>query len=61
MRHNRQNNHVIVPTEATILEEFKKKNVKAKRIILHTIKDHVNPHVARKTNSFEMWASLTKL
>jgi hypothetical protein len=35
--------------------------VKAKRTILDTIKDHVIPHVAGKTNVFEMWASLTKL
>jgi hypothetical protein len=43
------------------LAAFNKKNVKAKRTILDTIKDHVIPHVAGKTNVFEMWASLTKL
>jgi hypothetical protein len=44
---NTQNNLVIVPTDATLLEKFKKKNVKAKRIILDAIKDHVIPHVAK--------------
>jgi hypothetical protein len=33
------------------LEKFKKKNVKAKRIILDAIKDHVIPHVAGKLNA----------
>jgi hypothetical protein len=42
-------------------QHSKKKNVKAKRIILDAIKDHVIPHVAGKANAFEMWASLTKL
>ena len=46
-----QNNLVIVPTDATLLEKFKKKNVKAKMIILDEIKDHVIPHVAEKQNA----------
>jgi hypothetical protein len=46
-----QNNLVIVPIDATLLEKFKKKNVKAKRIILDEIKDHVIPHVAKKQNA----------
>jgi hypothetical protein len=46
-----QNNLVIVPTDETLLEKFKKKNVKAKRIILDEIKDHDIPHVAEKQNA----------
>ena len=30
-------------------------------MILDAIKDHVIPHVAGKSNAFDMWASLTKL
>jgi hypothetical protein len=48
---NTQNNIVIFPTNATLLEKFKNKNVKAKRIILDAIKDHVIPHVAGKQNA----------
>jgi hypothetical protein len=58
---NTQKNLVTVPIDATLLATFKKKNVKAKRIILDAIKDHVIPRVAGKTNTFEMWAYLTKL
>jgi hypothetical protein len=58
---NTQSNPVTVPTTATLLATFQKKNVKAKRIILDAIKDHVIPHVAGKTNAYEMWASFTKL
>jgi hypothetical protein len=48
---NTQNNIFIVPTDATLLSKFKKKNVKAKRIILDAIKDHVIPHVVGKLNA----------
>jgi hypothetical protein len=44
---NTQSNPIIVPIDATLLT-FQKKNVKAKRIILDAIKDHVIPHVAGK-------------
>jgi hypothetical protein len=54
-------NHVTVPTDATLLDAYTKKNIKAKRIILDSIKDHVIPHVTGKSNSYEMWESLTKL
>jgi hypothetical protein len=52
---NTQKNPVTVPTDATLLTAFQKKNVKAKRTILDVIKDHVIPHVAGKTNAFTMW------
>ena len=43
---------VVVPTDPTLLAEFKKKNIKAKRIILDSVKDHIIAHVARKDNAF---------
>ena len=52
---------VTLPTDPTLLAEYNKKNVKAKRIILDAIKDHVIPHVTGKKNAFEMCASLTEL
>ena len=51
---NSQTNPVTVPTDATLLAAYTKKNVKAKRIILDAIKDHVIPHVTRKSNAYEM-------
>jgi hypothetical protein len=56
-----QTNPVMMPTNATLLEAYTKENIKTKRIILDAIKDHVIPHVTRKTNAYEMWESLTKL
>jgi hypothetical protein len=58
---NTQTNPMTVPTYATLLAAYTKKNIKAKRIILDSIKDHVIPHVTRKSNAYEMWDSLTKL
>ena len=58
---NTQLNPITVLTDATLLDDFQKNNVKAKRIILDAIKDHVIPHIAGKSNAFEMWTSLTKL
>jgi hypothetical protein len=58
---NSQTNHVMVPTDVTLLKAYTKKNIKAKRIIIDAIKDHVIPHVTGKTNAYEMWESLTKL
>jgi hypothetical protein len=52
---------VVVPTDATLLVAYNKKSIKAKRFILDAIKDHLIPHVTRKTNAYEMWESLTKL
>jgi hypothetical protein len=56
-----QTNHVMVHTYATLLAAYTKKNIKAKRIILDAIKDHVIPNVTGKSNAHEMSHSLTKL
>lgn len=52
---------IVLPTDPIALVYFKKENVKAKRIILDVVKDHVIPHVSGKENSFQMWESLRKL
>jgi hypothetical protein len=58
---NLQTNLVTMPTDATLFAAYTKKDIKAKRIILDAIKDHVIPHVIKKSNAYEMWESLTKL
>jgi hypothetical protein len=58
---NTQTSSMTVPADATLLAAYTKKNIKAKRIILDAIKDHVIPHVTGKSNAYEMWDSLTKL
>jgi hypothetical protein len=58
---NSTTNPVNVPTDATLLATYTKKSIKAKRIILDAIKDHLIPHVTGKVNAYEMWESLTKL
>ena len=35
--------------------------IKARRLILDGIKDHVIPHVRGKDHAYEMWAALTNL
>ena len=51
----------VVPTDPISLTEFKKKNIKAKRIILDSMKDHIIPHVAGRDYAFQMWESLSNL
>ena len=58
---NTTQNPVVVPADPVQLAEFNKKNAKAKRLILKEIKDHVIPHVRRKTYAHEMWTTLTSL
>lgn len=52
---------VVVPTDLVSLVEFKKKNIKAKRIILDSVKDHIIPHVVGRDFAFQMWESLNNL
>jgi hypothetical protein len=61
MGHCEQHKRIMLPIDATLLAAYTKKNIKAKRIILDAIKDHVIPHVTGKANAYEMWGSLTKL
>ena len=52
---------VVVPTVAADLTAFNKKDVKAMRIILDAIKDHVVPHVSNLDHAFKMWNALTDM
>ena len=46
--------HVVPPTDAVLLAEFRKRNIKAKRTILDAVKDHIIPHVSGKDFAFQM-------
>jgi len=59
MVHTSQN-PVVVPTNATQLTAYNKKN-KGKRLILDGVKDHCILHVRGKSNAHEMWTSLSNL
>ena len=50
-----------IPTDVTLLAEFKKLNAKAKRLILDGIRDHIIPHVRGKDYAHDMWAALISL
>ena len=43
---------VVVPTDPVSLAEFKKKNIKVKRIILDSVKEYIIPHVAGRDSLF---------
>jgi hypothetical protein len=55
--------HVVVPpaTAPILLEEFRKRNNKEKRMICDSVRDHIIPHLTGKYWAYEMWASLCKL
>ena len=61
--HNTTTNPIGVPpsTDATTLIAFNKKDIKARRIILDAVKDHVIPHILSKAHGFQMWDALTGL
>jgi hypothetical protein len=54
---------VVVPptTIPILLAYFRKRNNKPKRMICDSVRDHIIPHLTRKSWAFEMWASLCKL
>ena len=52
---------IVLPTNADELAAYKKSSIKAKRLILNGVEDHVIPHVRGKDNAFEVWAALTSL
>ena len=49
------------PINATTLVAHKRKDMKAKRIVLDGVKDHVVPHLSGKKTAREMWEALAKL
>jgi len=54
-------NTVVVPTNATQMAEYNKRNNKGKRLILDGVKDHCIPHVRGKSNAHDMWTILSNL
>lgn len=52
---------VTLPTNPILLSQFKKKNMRAKRIILDLVKDHIIPHLSGKGYAYQMWESLSNL
>ena len=60
---NTTTNPVTIPasTDTTLLAAFDEKDIKAMRIILDAVKDHVIPHISAKDHAHEMWSALTKL
>ena len=56
---NTTTNPVTVPANVTTEAAFDKKDIKAKRIILDAIKDHVIPHISGKDHAHQMWTALT--
>jgi hypothetical protein len=48
-------------TDPHKLTTHKKKEVKAKRVLLESVKDHLNPHIVEKTYAREMYVSLVVL
>ena len=63
MVHNTTTNPIAIPptTDAAALTTFNNKDIKARRIILDAVKDHVIPHISSKTRKFQMWDALTSL
>ena len=62
MVHNTTAVPIVIPptTNAAALTAFNK-DIKASRIILYVVKDHVIPHILSKTRAFQMWDALTGL
>ena len=61
---NTTTHRIVIPygtTDAVGLVAFNKKDIKARRIILDAIKDHVIPHILHKDRAHKMWIALTRL
>ena len=58
---NRTRDPMIVPTNPTTKESFKKKNIMENISMLDAIKDHIIPHVTGKYNTYHMCDALTNL
>ena len=60
---NTTTNPIVVPasTNAQALIAFNKKDIKARRIILDAVKDHVIPHISSKTHAYQIWDAFDQL
>ena len=54
-------NVLAVPTYVDALKKFNENQVRAKRLIMDGVKDHVVPHIAKKKTINEVWTTLTML
>ena len=54
-------NTITVPTDVALKTTFDKKDSKAQRIFLDSIKDHVIPHIICRSHAFEIWKDLCTL
>ena len=55
---------IVIPnatTDPVALVAFNNKDIKARRIILDAVKDHVIPHILSKDRAHKMWDALTGL
>ena len=52
---------VLTTIDEASKETYEKKHIKAKRIILDAIKDHVIQHIYGKDNSYQMCNDLTRI
>jgi hypothetical protein len=52
---------VATPNDPVELASHAKKDVKARRILVDGVKDHIIPHFSRKKTTREMWEALVKL
>jgi len=49
------------PQEPQQLAQHNKNNIKARRIILEGVKDHIVPHIHEKKIAYEMYNTILKL
>ena len=61
--HNTTTSPIVVPASADAQAHFafNKKDIKARRIILDAVKDHVILHISSKTRAYQIWDALTSL
>ena len=50
-----------IPSYHFLLDEYNRKNVKARHILLDSVKYHLMPHVIGKKHAYEKWNTLIKL
>lgn len=55
------NNVVVEPIDPNPLKKYKGEAVKAKRMILDKVKDHVVCHISEKGKTKDMWDALSML
>ena len=49
---------LVVPTDADPLKKYEENQARTKHLIIDGVKDHIIPHIARKTTTNDMWVAL---